>query len=75
MALEGREVVIVEAGITLGELQAALRQNGQRLAIDAPNSVEMTIGGMLAASSIGIFLVPMLYVTFQRWREAALRPQ
>jgi hypothetical protein len=30
-------------------------------------------GGMLAASSIGIFLVPMLYVTFQRWREAAKR--
>jgi multidrug efflux pump len=28
-------------------------------------------GGMLAASSIGIFLVPMLYVTFQRWREDA----
>jgi hydrophobe/amphiphile efflux-1 (HAE1) family protein len=28
-------------------------------------------GGMLAASSIGVFLVPMLYVTFQRWREAA----
>src|SRR6202042_90778 len=27
-------------------------------------------GGMLAASSIGIFLVPTLYVTFQRWREA-----
>jgi multidrug efflux pump subunit AcrB len=30
-------------------------------------------GGMLAASSIGIFLVPMLYVTFQRWREQAKR--
>jgi hydrophobe/amphiphile efflux-1 (HAE1) family protein len=30
-------------------------------------------GGMLAASSIGIFLVPMLYVTFQRMREAAKR--
>jgi multidrug efflux pump subunit AcrB len=28
-------------------------------------------GGMLAASSIGIFLVPMLYATIQRWREAA----
>ena len=28
-------------------------------------------GGMLAASSIGIFLVPLLYVTFQRWRETA----
>ena len=26
-------------------------------------------GGMLAASSIGIFLIPMLYVTFQRLRE------
>jgi multidrug efflux pump subunit AcrB len=25
--------------------------------------------GMLAASSIGIFLVPMLYTTFQRLRE------
>ncbi len=28
-------------------------------------------GGMLAASSIGIFLVPMLYVTFQKLRERA----
>jgi multidrug efflux pump subunit AcrB len=38
-------------------------------------------GGMLAASSIGIFLIPMLYVTFQRMREwtrarfARRRPQ
>jgi len=30
-------------------------------------------GGMLAASSIGIFLVPMLYMTFQRIRESAKR--
>ncbi len=30
-------------------------------------------GGMIAASSIGIFLVPMLYVTFQRMRESAKR--
>jgi multidrug efflux pump subunit AcrB len=28
-------------------------------------------GGMLAASSIGIFMVPMLYVTFQGFREWA----
>ena len=27
--------------------------------------------GMLAASSIGIFLIPMLYVTFQTGRERA----
>jgi hydrophobic/amphiphilic exporter-1 (mainly G- bacteria), HAE1 family len=26
-------------------------------------------GGMLAASMIGIFLIPMLYVVFQRFRE------
>ena len=26
-------------------------------------------GGMLAASAVGIFLIPMLYVTFQRLRE------
>ncbi|MDE2007895.1 MAG: efflux RND transporter permease subunit, partial [Rhodospirillales bacterium] len=25
--------------------------------------------GMIAASSVGIFLIPMLYVTFQSWRE------
>jgi len=30
-------------------------------------------GGMLAASSIGIFLIPMLYVTFQRLRERMKR--
>ena len=29
--------------------------------------------GMLAASSIGIFLIPMLYVTFQQLRERAKR--
>jgi multidrug efflux pump subunit AcrB len=25
--------------------------------------------GMLAASTIGIFVIPTLYVVFQRWRE------
>jgi Cu/Ag efflux pump CusA len=29
--------------------------------------------GMLIASTIGIFLIPMLYVVFQRWRERDLR--
>jgi hydrophobe/amphiphile efflux-1 (HAE1) family protein len=32
-------------------------------------------GGMLAASSIGIFLVPTLYMTFQRLREHGQRSQ
>jgi HAE1 family hydrophobic/amphiphilic exporter-1 len=32
-------------------------------------------GGMLAAAAIGIFLTPMLYVVFQRLREAAFTPK
>jgi HAE1 family hydrophobic/amphiphilic exporter-1 len=31
-------------------------------------------GGMLAASLVGIFLIPMLYVVFQWLREKATRP-
>lgn len=30
-------------------------------------------GGMIAASAIGIFLIPMLYATFQSWREGIKR--
>jgi hypothetical protein len=30
-------------------------------------------GSMLAASSMGIFLVPMVYVIFQRWSDGARR--
>jgi multidrug efflux pump subunit AcrB len=29
--------------------------------------------GMIAASTVGIFLIPMLYVTFQSFREGAKR--
>ena len=29
--------------------------------------------GMIAASSIGVFLIPMLYTTFQSMREAVKR--
>ena len=43
----------------------------QRVLGDLSYAVDFAMHGMLAASSIGIFLVPMLYVTFQRWREAA----
>jgi glycolate oxidase FAD binding subunit len=47
------QVVVVEAGITLGELQPALARHGQRLALDPPASDEMTIGGMLAGNTYG----------------------
>jgi hydrophobic/amphiphilic exporter-1 (mainly G- bacteria), HAE1 family len=30
-------------------------------------------GGMIAASLVGIFVIPMLYVTFQRLRERTAR--
>jgi Cu/Ag efflux pump CusA len=30
-------------------------------------------GGMIAASSVGIFLIPVLYVVFQRLREGGKR--
>jgi Cu/Ag efflux pump CusA len=40
------------------------------------------LAGMLTASSIGIFLIPMLYVVFQRmregvmpWRDEAAQPE
>src|SRR4029079_1047385 len=32
-------------------------------------------GGMLAAAFIGIFVIPMLYVTFQRLRERGAPPE
>ena len=47
------QVVIVEAGMTLGELQAELAKHGQRLAIDPPGGEQMTIGGMIATNAYG----------------------
>lgn len=47
------QVVVVEAGITLGELQSELGKHGQRLAVDADGCDAMTIGGMLAANVYG----------------------
>ena len=29
--------------------------------------------GMIVATGIGVFLIPMLYVTFQEWRERVKR--
>ena len=47
------QVVIVESGVTLAELQAELAKNGQRLAIDPPEPSRATIGGIVAANSYG----------------------
>lgn len=43
----------VEAGLTLGTLQAQLKTKGQRLALDPPNAQEATLGGILAVNASG----------------------
>ena len=43
----------VEAGMRLGDLQAALRAQGQRLPLDPPHPDQATVGGMVAANSNG----------------------
>src|SRR5215468_6177165 len=46
-------VAVVEAGVTLAALQAALAAHGQRLAIDPPCPERATIGGLVAAAGFG----------------------
>lgn len=47
------QVVIVEAGVTLAALQAALAAHGQRLALDPPLPERATIGGLIATGGFG----------------------
>jgi glycolate oxidase FAD binding subunit len=48
-----RMVIVVEAGVTLGALQAETRAHGQRLALDAPLAERATIGGLVATGGFG----------------------
>jgi glycolate oxidase FAD binding subunit len=48
------QVVVVEAGITLGALQRELRAFGQRLAIDPPWPDRATLGGIVASNAFGV---------------------
>lgn len=47
------QIVAVEAGITLAELQRGLAPHGQRLAIDPPLPERATVGGIVAANAFG----------------------
>ncbi|HEY1727083.1 MAG TPA: FAD-binding oxidoreductase [Candidatus Baltobacteraceae bacterium] len=47
------QVVVVEAGVTLSELQNELGKRGQRLALDPVGGDGATIGGMLATNAYG----------------------
>ena len=47
------QVIVVEAGITLGRLQALARRNGQWLGVDAPQAERATLGGLVAVGGFG----------------------
>ena len=47
------QIIVVEAGITLAELQRAVAAHRQRLALDPPLPERQTIGGLLATNGFG----------------------
>jgi hydrophobe/amphiphile efflux-1 (HAE1) family protein len=62
-----RAVMMTSIAFILGLLPLVIATGAAEISRRAVGTA--VFGGMLAASSIGIFLVPMLYVTFQRLRE------
>jgi glycolate oxidase FAD binding subunit len=47
------QIVVVEAGVTLGALQRAVAAHGQRLALDPPLPERRTVGGLVATNAYG----------------------
>ena len=47
------QIAVVEAGLTIAELQRRLAPHGQRLALDPPLEDRATIGGVAAANAFG----------------------
>jgi glycolate oxidase FAD binding subunit len=47
------QIVVAEAGLTLGELQRTLASHRQRLALDPPLPERKTLGGIIAANAYG----------------------
>jgi glycolate oxidase FAD binding subunit len=47
------QIVTVEAGVTLGALQALLREKRQMLALDPPWADRATLGGLVATNAFG----------------------
>src|ERR1700683_3868092 len=66
--LRFRAVMMTSIAFILGLLPLVVATGGAEISRRAVGTA--VFGGMLAASSIGIFLVPMLYVTIQRMRES-----
>jgi hydrophobe/amphiphile efflux-1 (HAE1) family protein len=64
-----RAVMMTSIAFILGVLPLVIATGAAEISRRAVGTA--VFGGMLAASSIGIFLVPMLYITFQQFRERA----
>jgi multidrug efflux pump subunit AcrB len=64
-----RAVMMTSIAFILGLLPLVIATGAAEISRRAVGTA--VFGGMLAASSIGIFVIPMLYVTFQRLRERA----
>ena len=47
------QIVVAQAGLTLGELQRTLASHRQRLALDPPRPDRATVGGIIAANAFG----------------------
>jgi multidrug efflux pump subunit AcrB len=62
-----RAVMMTSIAFILGLLPLVIATGAAELSRRAVGTA--VFGGMLAATSIGIFLIPMLYVTFQKLRE------
>ena len=62
-----RAVMMTSIAFILGLLPLVIATGAAQISRRAVGTA--VFGGMLAASSIGIFMVPMLYVTFQQLRE------
>ena len=62
-----RAVMMTSIAFILGLVPLVVATGAAQLSRRAVGTA--VFGGMLAASSLGIFLIPMLYVSFQRMRE------
>lgn len=62
-----RAVMMTSVAFILGLVPLVVATGAAQISRRAVGTA--VFGGMIAASSIGIFLVPMLYATFQRLRE------
>jgi hydrophobe/amphiphile efflux-1 (HAE1) family protein len=66
-----RAVMMTSVAFILGLVPLVVATGAAQISRRAVGTA--VFGGMIAASSIGIFLVPMLYTTFQRLRERLKR--